>query len=301
MTSTTVQTGNERIQSADVPVITSAANLLTRYDVVFCDIWGVVHNGRTAYTAGCAALTEFRQTGGTVVLVSNAPRARPAVKRVLAEKLVPEDCWDDIVSSGEIARAHVRAQGYSAVHHIGPDRDLDVFEDLAVARVSMRGAQALFVTGLIDEAIETGEDYRARLKPARDRKMPLICANPDLIVDVGGTLLPCAGAIAEVYERMGGPVFWAGKPHASAYHMAHRTAERLRGGPIERHQMLAIGDAFRTDIAGATAYGIDALLIAQGIHREALMPAGVLNTAALKAHVDETGERPIAAMTTLAW
>lgn len=284
-----------------IAIIEGAGDLLARYDVLFCDVWGVVHNGRTAYTLGCEALSRFRAAGGTVVLVSNAPRSQPSVARILEEKGVPPDCWDDIVSSGEIARAHVRAQGFSALHHIGPDRDLDVFDDLGVATVSMRGAQALFVTGLIDDANETGDDYRARLKPARARRMPMICANPDLVVDVGGTLLACAGAIAEVYERMGGPVFWAGKPHACAYHVAHRTAERLRGATVPRERILAIGDAFRTDIAGASAYGLDALLIAQGIHREALMPTGSLDPATLEAHARDADVRPIAAMTTLIW
>lgn len=290
-----------REAAGPVPILKNAGDLLSGYDVLFCDVWGVVHNGRTAYSAGCAALQEFRANGGTVVLVSNAPRAKPAVAQILAEKGVPEDCWDDIVSSGEIARTHAMAQGYTHVHHIGPDRDLDVFDDISILRVSLKSAQALFVTGLIDDANETGDDYRARLKPARDRNLVMICANPDLVVDVGGTLLPCAGAIATVYERLGGPVFWAGKPHASAYHMAHKTAERLRRAPVEKSQILAIGDAVRTDIAGANAYGIASIFIGQGIHRDQVMPDGEIEPAALCELLADDAPVPSAAMATLAW
>ncbi len=285
----------------DLPIIANAGAFISRYDVVFCDIWGVVHNGRTAYEEGCAALCRFRQAGGTVILVSNAPRAKTAVAQILAEKGVPETAWDDIVSSGEIARAHVMAQGYSAVHHIGPDRDLDVFDGLPIARVPLNIAQAIFATGLIDDRTETGDDYRARLKPARHRNLSLICANPDLVVDVGGTLLPCAGAIASVYERMGGPVFWAGKPHASAYQMAHRAAQRLRQGDIDRARILAIGDAMRTDIAGAARYGIASIFIGQGIHRDEVMPDGAIRPDVLGRLVADAGVRPTAAMATLAW
>ncbi|MEM7774319.1 MAG: TIGR01459 family HAD-type hydrolase [Pseudomonadota bacterium] len=285
----------------NVPILMRAADLLARYDVVFCDVWGVVHNGRTAYVDGCAALERFRAAGGTVVLVSNAPRSGPTVAEILADKDVPTTSWDDIVSSGEIARAHTLAQGYTAVHHIGPDRDLDVFDNLTVARVPLSAAQAIFATGLIDDQNETGEDYRAMLKPARERGLSFICANPDLVVDVGGTLLPCAGSIATVYESMGGPVFWAGKPHASAYHMAHRAAQRLRGTSVSKDRILAIGDAVRTDIAGASQYGIESLFIGQGIHREAVMPTGELECDALDTLLADSPHQPIAAMATLAW
>lgn len=288
-------------EAAAVPILSGAGKMLSRYDVVFCDIWGVVHDGRTAYREGCAALRKFRESGGTVILVTNAPRAKPVVKEVLREKDVPDNCWDDIVSSGEISRAHLLAQGYTAVHHIGPDRDLDIFDDLPVARVSMRHAQALLATGLVDELNETGEDYRARLKPAKLRNLALVCANPDLIVDVGGTLLPCAGAIAAVYEKMGGPVFWAGKPHASAYQMAHRAAQRLRGHSVPKDRILAIGDAIRTDIAGASEYGIDSIFVGQGIHREEVMPDGNLDRLAVEQLVLQSPYRPKAAVATLAW
>lgn len=284
-----------------VPIMTRARELFAAYDVLFCDIWGVVHNGRTAYQPGCAALTAFREAGGTVILVSNAPRPAQSVARLLDERNVPRSAWDRIVSSGEVARAHVSEAGYAGIHHIGPPRDFDLLDVIAAPEVDLAAADALVVTGLIDDINETGEDYRDRLMPALERSLPFVCANPDLVVDVGGTLLPCAGAIATVYEDMGGNVYWAGKPHRPAYEMAQRAAEELRSGPVERGRILAIGDAVRTDIAGAGAYGIDVLFIGQGIHRDDVMPDGTaFDLGALDRLLATSEHRPVAAMETLA-
>lgn len=282
-------------------ILTGAGPLLSQYDVVFCDIWGVVHNGRTAYEAGCAALAQFRQQGGTVILVSNAPRTAIAVAGILEEKGVREDCWDAIVPSGDLALARAAALGLANVHHIGPDRDLDIFDGSDLARVPMAEAEAILCTGLIDDRRERAEDYRPRLETARGLGLPFICANPDLVVDVGGDLLLCAGSIAAIYETMGGEVYWAGKPFAVAYEAAAAYAARLRGAPVTRERILAIGDAVRTDIAGASTYGIDALFIGQGIHRDEIMPAGAFDAAALTKLFAGDVPQPVAAMMGLAW
>jgi HAD superfamily hydrolase (TIGR01459 family) len=283
------------------PIIEAAGDLLARYRVLFCDIWGVVHNGQTAYREGCAALAEFRARGGTVILVSNAPRTPTAVTRVLAEKGVPETSWDAIVSSGGIALEHAHEKNYRTVHHIGPDRDLDIFDDTHLERVMMADADAILCTGLIHDRHETGEDYRERLSEPARRKLPLVCANPDLVVDVGGTMLPCAGAIAVVYEDLGGPVYWAGKPHGTAYTSALAKAAELRGERIEKSEILAIGDAVRTDIAGARAFGIDALFIAQGIHRDEVLDGETIRPDRLGAVFSGNAPQAVAAMTTLRW
>ncbi len=282
------------------PIITNSGPLLARYDVLFCDVWGVVHDGRKAYPEGCAALARFRAEGGTVVLVSNAPRTASAVRHILDDKGVPAGISDAIVSSGGIARDHAVARGLSNIHHIGPDRDLDVFDGSNLNRVTLGSAEAIFCTGLFHDREETAEDYRDRLAQAAARGLPLICANPDLVVDVGGTLLPCAGAIARVYEDLGGDVFWAGKPHTIAYEAALQKSERLRGEPLDKSRILAIGDAVRTDIAGAAAFGIDALFVGQGIHRGQVMPDGRLRASALADLF--AGQAPaIAATDTLRW
>ena len=283
------------------PIIDNAGELLARYKVLFCDVWGVVHNGRTAYVEGCAALKRFRDRGGTVVLVSNAPRTPTSVARVLAEKHVPPDCWDAIVASGGIARAHAADRGFERVHHIGPDRDLDVFDGSGMARVALDAAEAIFCTGLLHDRRETGEDYRARLSGPAARQMPFICANPDLVVDVGTMRLPCAGAIAVVYESMGGPVYWAGKPHATAYAAALARAADLRGTGVDKREVLAIGDSVRTDVAGAAAFGIDTLFIGQGIHHREIARDGAIDADALATLFGGDAPQAVAAMMSLRW
>ena len=283
------------------PVLSNAGAFLTRYKVLFCDIWGVVHNGRTAYVEGCAALKRFRDDGGTVVLVSNAPRTPNVVAKILSEKDVPTDCWDAIVSSGGIALTHASARGYRRVHHIGPERDLDLFDGSDLERVTLDAADAIMCTGLLRDREESGESYRERLREPAARGLPLICANPDLVVDVGDVQLPCAGAIATVYEDLGGTVYWAGKPHGTAYETAMRDATSRRREAFTHSDVLAIGDAVRTDIAGAVAFGIDALFIAQGIHRAAIAPEGHIDVAALTDLFDNNAPDAVAAMMTLRW
>lgn len=282
-------------------VIERAGDLLCAYDVVVCDVWGVVHDGETAYVAAGDALSRFRSRGGTVILLSNAPLPSSRVGELLDDKHVRRDAWDVIVTSGDVTQAHVAAARYETVHHIGPDRDLALFEKMRARRAQLAEAEAIVVTGLVDDRNETAASYRETLERALARNLELVCANPDLIVDVGGTLLPCAGVVAALYEDMGGPVYWAGKPYAPAYDMALAAARRIRDRAIEKSRVLAIGDALRTDIAGAAAYGLDALFIGQGIHREEVMPGGRIDPDRVAAMFAAVPVRPIAAMGELKW
>lgn len=285
---------------AHPPIVASAADILDRFDVVFCDVWGVVHNGVTAYVPANEALARMRKRGGTVVLLSNAPNPSSSVSRLLAEKRVRPDCWDALVTSGDITRRHVAEMGYEAVHHIGPDRDLALFREMRAKRVALHDADAIVATGLVDDLAETGESYRGLLERARERGMPLVCANPDLVVEVGGRLYPCAGAIATVYSEMGGEVFWAGKPHASAYAMAYETAQRIRGAAVDKGRILGIGDAVRTDLKGAHDFGIASLFIAGGIHRDELFRGGEIDRAELARILAQPAPQPLAVMRELA-
>ena len=270
------------------PILASAGRLLERYDVLFCDIWGVVHNGVAAYPAAGEALAGYRRAGGTVVLLSNAPRGADAVACILDEKGVVRDAWDVIVTSGDLARSHIAERGYRRVHHIGPRRDDDLFAAISAQRTGFDEAEALVVTGLNDDRRETGESYRALLTAAVARGMPLVCANPDLVVHVGSLELPCAGAVAAIHAALGGAVYWAGKPHRPVYERALVAACEARGADIAPGRVLAIGDAVRTDLAGAAGFGIDALFIAQGIHHGDVMVDGGIRperlTALLAAH-----------------
>ncbi|HFB2048201.1 MAG: TIGR01459 family HAD-type hydrolase [Hyphomicrobiaceae bacterium] len=282
------------------PIIEFAGPLLLQYDVLFCDVWGVVHDGVNGYKEGCAALAKFRNNGGTVILVSNAPRRENTVRQILHEKSVPDDISDAIIASGDLALLFAREQGFRQVHHIGPMREQDLFDNSDFQCVSLTSAEVIFCTGLAYDWKETGEDYRELLRPAVERGLSLICANPDLAVCVGGRLLPCAGAIAKVYEDLGGNVHWAGKPFAIAYKLAQKIAGELRGEKVDKSRILAIGDSVRTDIVGAAGFGVDTLFIGQGIHRDIVMSTNQLDVDALD-KIFSGQPIPTAAMTTLRW
>jgi len=284
-----------------VPLIDHAAPLLARYDAVFCDIWGVLHDGVAAYPGANDCLPRFRAAGGTVILVSNAPLPGGSVARVLAEKKVRADVYDAIVSSGDLARAHITERGYARVHHIGPSRDLPTFEGLAVERVALEDAEALVFTGLVDDRREKPEDYDGLIARARARGLEFVCANPDLVVEVGGVMLPCAGSVAARYEALGGSVYWAGKPYPPAYAAAFAAAGRVRGGAVPPARVLAIGDAVRTDLAGAAGAGIDALFVTHGIHRDAVAPGGTIDLDRLRAAFGDAARTTVAATSALRW
>ncbi len=285
------------------PIFPHARSLLARYDVLFSDVWGVLHDGLTAFPAATDALERFRASGGTVILVSNAPVPNYRVAEMLADKKVPRGAWDAIVSSGDIALSHIDASGYEQLHWVGPvERDAALFKSLEWPSAPLDSADAILCSGLDDDINETAESYRARLETALARKLPFICANPDLVVDVGGKHYLCAGAIADLYESMGGNVFWAGKPHAIAYRVAHETAERIRGQHVDHHRILVVGDAIRTDLTGAMNFGVDALFIGSGIHREAIMESHHLHPDRLRKMFASVGETTaVGAMSFLRW
>ena len=284
------------------PILERAGDLLARYDVLFCDVWGVVHNGLVAFVDACAALEKFRTRGGTVILVSNAPVPKARVMNMLDSRHVPRAAWDDIVSSGDIALEHVKERGFKSLYCIGPqDRDQALFKALIARPVQLQDAEAIICTGLNDDRVETPEDYRTVLSEALKLKLPFVCANPDLVVDVGGTLIYCAGAIADIYQHMGGDVYWAGKPHLSAYETAHHKAEALRNRNVPRDKCLVIGDAVRTDLKGAENFACDALFVASGIHRHETMDGDKLSPQKLAALFTPGTPSALAAMVELKW
>ncbi|MFM1815753.1 MAG: hypothetical protein RLZ98_2448 [Pseudomonadota bacterium] len=287
--------------SACPPIITHADALLCRYDAVLCDIWGVLHNGVTEYTAAGDALERYRAQGGIVVLLSNSPAPSQEVASILAGKDVRRTSWDRIVSSGDLTRARMRELGLARVHHIGPDRDLPLFAGQRITLTGFETAEALVATGLIDDRNEDADDYRDLLEQSVDLGLPMICANPDRIVDVGGTMLQCAGALGDVYEELGGRVFWEGKPYPHAYDMAVSVIEEIAGSSLSRQRILAIGDSVGTDMQGAAGAGIDALFVAQGIHREDVLKSGAVCPDGLSAILAAGAKSPVAATAELTW
>lgn len=240
------------------------------YDILLCDVWGVIHNGRESWPEACEALTRFNRDHGHVVLISNSPRPASDVIAQLDALDVPRDSWRAFVTSGDATRMELARRAPGPAWIIGPDRDEILYAGLDLARASgAADAAFLSVTGLYDDTTETPEDYRAQLTPAAERGLELICANPDRIVQRGDQIIYCGGAVADLYESMGGRVVMAGKPFAPIYVLALNEAEKLLGRPADRSRVLCIGDGVVTDVMGANEQALDCLFIAQGIHGDA--------------------------------
>jgi HAD superfamily hydrolase (TIGR01459 family) len=287
-----------------IPLLAGLSALAPNYEVLICDVWGVVHNGREAYPGVVECLRAFRRNG-LVLLLSNAPRPNGPIREQLAGLGVPADAYDALVTSGDLTRrllAERASPGTLHVHHVGPDRDLPLFAELNVARVPMKDAAAIVCTGPFDDTMEGPDDYRDYWSDALARRLPFYCANPDLVVQRGEQLIYCAGALAEVYERQGGDVLYLGKPHAPVYAFVDQRVAELTGRPVPRAKWLAVGDGLKTDIAGAKRAGIDALLISGGIHAPELSDtSGEPDPSRIAAVLKRDGLRAVAAMRRLVW
>ncbi len=236
------------------------------FDVLLCDVWGVVHNGQTAHLAACAALEAFRAQGGTVVMVSNSPRPSVDVIPQLRNFGVTAAAFDRIITSGDLTRQMIGERSGQSIVHLGPDRDHTLFAGLDVTFASATTADYCICTGFADDETETPADYADVLSLMAHRGLVMICANPDLVVERGHKLIPCAGAMALAYEKIGGATTYAGKPHQPVYRQALAIAADVRGERIDLSRVMAIGDAIRTDIAGANSMDLKSILLLDGIH-----------------------------------
>ena len=248
-----------------VRIISALADISDHYDAVLCDVWGVIHNGRTAYQAACDALAGFRALGKPVILISNAPRPNSVIPGQLQALHVRRDAWDAIVTSGDATRAEIEKRGPRG-YKIGPSKDEGLYESLPVDFQPAKTADYVICTGLRDDLSEPPESYRDELAALAARNLPFICANPDRVVQFGGHLIPCAGALADIYEEIGGPVIMAGKPYPPIYELTVAKAEEVAGKTLARNRLLCIGDGVQTDVAGAHAQKLDCLFVAGGIH-----------------------------------
>jgi HAD superfamily hydrolase (TIGR01459 family) len=294
--------GIRRISRTALPeIIERFAPLARDYDVLLCDVWGVVHNGVAAFPQACDALERFRAGGGTVILITNAPRPGAAVQRMLDRLKVPHDCYDAIVSSGDVTRGIVESRPGERVFHLGPQRDLSIFTGLDVTFAPAEGADYTVCSGLFDDTSETPENYRELLATMRARSLFMVCANPDIVVERGDELVYCAGALADAYAALGGEVLYCGKPHAPIYTAALGRATTIRGGDPQPRRVLAIGDSIRTDLKGAAWFGIDCLFVISGIHAEDFGGRDAPDLSRLDAMLAGAGVSPQAATPRLAW
>jgi HAD superfamily hydrolase (TIGR01459 family) len=285
-----------------VPLIERFAPLAADYDVLFCDVWGVVHNGVAAFADACDVLARFRSGGGTAILLTNAPRPAAAVARILDRFGVPRTAYDAIVSSGDVTRGVVEQKLNESMFHIGPSRDLPIFDGLNVIFAPIESADYVVCSGLFDDTTETPESYREMLALMRSRQLFMVCANPDVVVERGDALIYCAGAIADAYATLGGNVLYCGKPYMPIYQTALEKAASLRGGvQPSLNRVLAIGDSVRTDLSGAAAFGLECIFVTSRLHAEAYGSREAPDVAALNAMFAAAGVTPKAIMRGLTW
>jgi len=270
--------------------IQNLSEVIGGYDVVLSDVWGVVHNGVAAFPHSCQALAEARKAGATVVLITNSPRPAPGVIEQLKLLGVEDGTYDRIVTSGDVTR-HLIAEGPKKVFLLGPERDMPLFDGLDVEVVSADEAEAIVCTGFFDDEKEVPEDYTDMLKAWVARDVPFICANPDLVVERGHKIIPCAGAVAAYYEQLGGKTRIAGKPHFPIYEASLAAAREARG-EFDKSKVLAIGDGMPTDVRGALSQGLDLLYISAGIHVAEYTVNGETDEAILQAWLKSENAAP---------
>ena len=239
--------------------ISGLDEIAQNYDVLLCDVWGVIHNGRESFPAACAALARFRAEHGPVVLISNAPRPCGPVIAQLDGLGVPREAWTHVVTSGDATRQLLAERAPGPAWAIGPDRDAPLYEGLGLQFADLEGARFISVTGPYDDETEEPGDYRERFIAAIARDLELINANPDIVVQRGEKLIYCGGALAQLYESLGGKVTMAGKPYPAIYELS---LARTAADPA---RVLCIGDGLPTDVRGANARGLDILFCANGI------------------------------------
>ena len=279
-------------------IINTLSEISDFYSALFVDLWGCVHDGERAYDAANEALIAYRRSGGKVVLVTNSPKLRSGVEKQLLHFGVSEDAWDSIATSGDSARAAMyRGVVGQKVYFIGEPRDFPFFEPLtipdsplAIERVPLSEAEGIVCTGPFDPKADPSE-MRSSFLLAKQKGLKLLCANPDIVVDRGHEREWCAGALAQLYNEMGGESLYFGKPHPPIYDLALRRLAVLDAN-IGKERILAIGDGIQTDIKGAISEDIDSLFITGGLAVSPTKTTNQPDKAALEAFLEQEKQYP---------
>jgi HAD superfamily hydrolase (TIGR01459 family) len=271
------------------------------YDALLCDVWGVIHNGRESFPVACAALARYRASRGPVILISNSPRPHGPVVDQLDGLGVPREAWSHIVTSGDATRLLLAERAPGPAWKIGPDRDDALYDGLGVQFSDLETARFISVTGPYDDETDEPTDYRDRFVACIERDLVMLCANPDIVVQRGDKLIYCGGALAQLYESLGGKVLMAGKPYPIIYELSLAKVAEALGRPVDPARVLCIGDGLPTDVRGANARGLDVLFVASGIHgAETIGPDG-LNAPAVADLLRQAGLTATYAIADLVW
>jgi HAD superfamily hydrolase (TIGR01459 family) len=248
-------------------LLSGLSEVASDYDAVLCDVWGVIHNGREAFADACVALKKFRDTRGPVVLITNAPVPKERVTRLFPKFGVPMDCFDDVIASGDATRNELKRVAPGPVYRIGLDEDFGVYAGLPLEFSDDPDvAKVICCTSLREYPDGKPEPYRDELKRLAAKRLPMICANPDVVFRQGDKLIWSAGSLAKIYVEEGGQVISPGKPDEPIYRLAFERLAELAGKAVAPGRTLAIGDGPATDVLGANRQGVDALFIGGGIH-----------------------------------
>jgi len=258
----------------EVRIIAGLAEVIDAYDGLLVDLWGCVHNGIEPFPEAVEALLRAVRLGKQVCLLSNGPRRGSVLIERLDQMGVPREAYQNVMSSGEATWTALaeRADPFHAAlgsrcYRMGPERDASVHTGNGLTLVDTVGeAEFVVCTGIFDNA-DTVATYEADLQQALARNLPMVCANPDLVVHIGEQLTVCAGSLAQRYQELGGAVAYHGKPYPSVYHQCFRLT-----GIADRRRLLAIGDGLRTDIKGANLMELDSVFLTAGIHTAEFVP-----------------------------
>jgi len=283
----------------NLALLNGLAEIADDYQLFIFDLWGVVHNGVSAYPGAADCLARLRRNGTRVVLLSNAPRPSANVAIHLEQLGIKPTLYDWLLTSGEATANAMASQNPQPKYfHVGPERSRPTLEACGGREVTLKDAELILCTGLFDDETERAEDYSALLRSAADRNLPMICANPDIVVMRGEKMIQCAGAVAALYEEMGGKVTRFGKPFPEIFDCLF-----VEMSNITRKRAVMIGDGLATDIKGARRAGIDAVWVAGGIHavEVGLTSNGHFDQLSAQKVAEAAGEFPRAVMRWLEW
>lgn len=287
--------------TGDPPRIPGLASIADNYRFILCDAWGVIHDGLKASTGAASALRCFRDSGGIVLVITNAPRPKAEVVAQFNRFGVDPAAYDDVVTSGEATRLHLAERPGARVFHLGPDRDLPLYAGLDLVLSGEDTADLIACTGLFDDESETPGDYADRFRRWAERGLPMVCANPDRLVNRGAARVWCAGALAEAYAAIGGDALMIGKPHPAVYETALARFAELAGTPVDRDLVLAVGDGAETDLRGAVREGLDVLFVTGGIHADLFGDPDEPEPSRVADFLDEAGLGAVAFLPRLVW